>query len=117
MTSRVVLVTGASSGIGEATARRYGASGAHVLLLARNADRLDEAVADDDGGLGQDLAGLRDDAGVADGEDGGAQRAGALGGGRQGRGQQGQCRRHTNEASFYHCYASSGEGHGKEKTT
>ncbi len=44
MTSRVVLVTGASSGIGEATARRYGASGAHVLLLARNADRLDEAV-------------------------------------------------------------------------
>ena len=44
MTSRVVLVTGASSGIGEATARRYGASGAHVLLLARNVDRLDEAV-------------------------------------------------------------------------
>jgi len=37
---KLVLVTGASSGIGEATAKRYGASGAHVLLLARNADRL-----------------------------------------------------------------------------
>jgi short-subunit dehydrogenase len=44
MTVRLVLVTGSSSGIGEATARRYGRSGAHVLLLARNADRLDEAA-------------------------------------------------------------------------
>lgn len=44
MASKLVLVTGASSGIGEATARRYGASGANVLLLARNAERL-EAVA------------------------------------------------------------------------
>ncbi len=44
MTVRLVLVTGASSGIGEATARRYGRSDAHVLLLARNADRLDEAA-------------------------------------------------------------------------
>ncbi|WP_158008097.1 SDR family NAD(P)-dependent oxidoreductase [Methyloceanibacter superfactus] len=40
MTSKLVLVTGASSGIGEATAKRYGAAGAHVLLLARNAERL-----------------------------------------------------------------------------
>ena len=44
MAATLVLVTGASSGIGEATARRYGASGAHVLLLARNEARLDEAV-------------------------------------------------------------------------
>ncbi len=44
MTARLVLVTGASSGIGEATARRYGVSGAHVLLLARNEERLDEVV-------------------------------------------------------------------------
>lgn len=36
----LVLVTGASSGIGEATAKRYGAGGAHVLLLARNAEKL-----------------------------------------------------------------------------
>jgi uncharacterized protein len=40
MASKLVLVTGASSGIGEATALRYGAAGAHVLLLARNAERL-----------------------------------------------------------------------------
>jgi short-subunit dehydrogenase len=39
-----VLVTGASSGIGEATAKRYGREGARVLLLARNVGRL-EAVA------------------------------------------------------------------------
>ena len=46
MTARLVLVTGASSGIGAATAKRYGAAGAHVLLLARNAERL-ESVAEE----------------------------------------------------------------------
>jgi short-subunit dehydrogenase len=45
MNAKLALVTGASSGIGEALARRYGASGARVLLLARNPERLD-AVAD-----------------------------------------------------------------------
>ncbi len=40
MASKLVLITGASSGIGEAAAKRYGAAGAHVLLLARNAERL-----------------------------------------------------------------------------
>jgi short-subunit dehydrogenase len=44
MTSRIVIVTGASSGIGEATAKRYAESGARVLLLARDETRL-EAVA------------------------------------------------------------------------
>lgn len=38
--SKLVVVTGASSGIGEATAKLYGGRGAHVALLARNADRL-----------------------------------------------------------------------------
>lgn len=45
MASQLVLITGASSGIGAATAKRFGAAGAHVLLLARNEERL-ERVAD-----------------------------------------------------------------------
>jgi acyl-CoA synthetase (AMP-forming)/AMP-acid ligase II/NAD(P)-dependent dehydrogenase (short-subunit alcohol dehydrogenase family) len=39
---KVVLVTGASSGVGEATALRLGAAGATVLLVARRAELLDE---------------------------------------------------------------------------
>jgi short-subunit dehydrogenase len=38
---RTVLVTGASSGIGAATARLFGARGAKVLLLARTQSKLD----------------------------------------------------------------------------
>jgi short-subunit dehydrogenase len=45
MPSKLVLVTGASSGIGEATAKRYAARGARVLLLARNPERLDAVAA------------------------------------------------------------------------
>jgi short-subunit dehydrogenase len=41
---KVVIVTGASSGIGEATARQFGREGARVVLAARRVDRL-EALA------------------------------------------------------------------------
>ncbi|HEU4947831.1 MAG TPA: SDR family NAD(P)-dependent oxidoreductase [Kribbella sp.] len=41
MTGQVVLVTGASSGIGERTAELLGVAGATVLLAARRTDRLD----------------------------------------------------------------------------
>lgn len=37
---KVVIVTGASSGIGEATAREFGREGAKVVLTARRLDRL-----------------------------------------------------------------------------
>ena len=44
--SRVVVVTGASAGVGRAVAREFGASGCRVGLLARGRERLEAARKD-----------------------------------------------------------------------
>ncbi|MEV0248280.1 SDR family NAD(P)-dependent oxidoreductase [Nocardia sp. NPDC050712] len=46
VSGRVVLVTGASHGIGKASARRLGAAGAIVLLVARSTEDLTQVAAD-----------------------------------------------------------------------
>ncbi|WP_030728244.1 SDR family NAD(P)-dependent oxidoreductase [Streptomyces sp. NRRL S-237] len=44
---RIVVVTGAGTGIGRATARAFAAEGAHVIAVGRRAEPLDETAAAD----------------------------------------------------------------------
>ncbi|MDF2712034.1 MAG: short-chain dehydrogenase [Nonomuraea muscovyensis] len=58
LAGRVAVVTGASSGIGEASAEHLAELGARVVVLARRADRLDDLVAriEKNGGSARALA-------------------------------------------------------------
>jgi NAD(P)-dependent dehydrogenase (short-subunit alcohol dehydrogenase family) len=56
VSGKAVLVTGASYGVGEATARLLAAVGATVLVTARSADRLEHLVASINAGGGRAVA-------------------------------------------------------------
>jgi NAD(P)-dependent dehydrogenase (short-subunit alcohol dehydrogenase family) len=67
VSGKEVLVTGASYGLGEATARKLAAAGAFVLLVARSADKLDDlaaSIAADGGRAAAYPADLTDEAAV-----------------------------------------------------
>jgi meso-butanediol dehydrogenase/(S,S)-butanediol dehydrogenase/diacetyl reductase len=44
--NKIVIVTGAASGIGEATARRFSAEGAMVVLVDRQREELEKVAAE-----------------------------------------------------------------------
>ncbi|OBK53333.1 SDR family NAD(P)-dependent oxidoreductase [Mycobacterium sp. 1081908.1] len=56
VSGKTVLVTGASYGIGEATARKMAAAGATVLIVARSAERLEDIAAAINAGGGRAVA-------------------------------------------------------------
>jgi len=56
MYEKVALITGASSGIGRATAKAFAAKGASVVLAARRQEELDSLLAEVEGGGGKATA-------------------------------------------------------------
>ena len=57
LTDKIALVTGGTSGIGLATAKRFVAEGAHVFITGRRQEQLDAAVKD----IGHNITGVRSD--------------------------------------------------------
>ena len=80
---KVIFITGASAGIGDAAARRFVAEGAKVVVTARRKDRLDRLVEDlrADGGEAIALAvDVTDEASVAEALEATVERFGCLDG-------------------------------------
>jgi short-subunit dehydrogenase len=63
MKNKVVIVTGASSGIGEACAKEFASRGANVVISARNTEKL-EKVAEEIKKFGVDVLAIRCDVSV-----------------------------------------------------
>src|ERR1700690_3771245 len=57
LTGKIAVITGGNSGIGLATAKRFVAEGAHVVITGRRQTELDKAVAD----IGHGAVGVRGD--------------------------------------------------------
>ncbi len=64
MKEKVVLITGASSGIGRATAEAFAAKGAHIVVAARRKEELDTLVASIEA-MGGKASAIRTDVSVA----------------------------------------------------
>src|SRR3954453_1501484 len=58
LAGKVAVITGGSSGMALATAKRFVDEGAHVFITGRDQDRLDRAVAE----IGSQATGVRGDA-------------------------------------------------------
>ncbi len=55
MNNKIILITGASSGIGAATAKEFGKAGAKVILVARNEKKLEKVKSEINSGGGQSI--------------------------------------------------------------